>query len=668
MIDARIEAEDRVNILLVDDQPAKLLSYEAILGGLGENLLKAQSAAEALDQLLRRDVAVMLVDVCMPELDGFELAAMIRQHPRCQKTAIILVSAVLMSDLDRLKGYGSGAMDYLPVPVVPEILRAKVSIFVDLYRKSRQLERVNQELELRVRERTTALAESEERFRVALRHSRIAVLHQDGELRYTWAYNPQFGLTADEMLGRRDVDVFGPETARHLTALKRAVLDSGRGAREEIWLSREGARFCYDLSVEPLHDEVGQRSGVTCVAVDITERNRLEAALREGDRRKDEFLATLAHELRNPLAAISNAAQTVRLKARDNTQDQGDQEIIQRQVAHLSRLVDDLLDIGRIAQDRLELRREPVDLVAVIHGAVTGSRAMMERKGHHVAVDLPFERLMLDVDAVRLAQVFQNLLDNAAKYTESDGRIVLGAKCEGDEVAITVRDSGIGIAREHLPHVFETFYQVDRSLERAHGGLGIGLSLVKRIVELHGGGVEAHSAGAGKGSEFVVRLPVPLGSRPASPPPEAAPAETREGAPRRILVVDDNRDSADSLAMVLRLMGHAVETAYDGMSALQVAARSRPHVVLLDLGMPEMNGYDTCRQIRAQAWGRGMVVIAQTGWGQDQDRSRTEEAGFDGHLTKPADLELLAKMLDELPARAGRKAPRSRVPSTDARG
>jgi PAS domain S-box-containing protein len=655
--------DDKVNILLVDDQPAKLLSYEAILSDLGENLLTAQSASQALDQLLRRDVAVMLVDVCMPDLDGFELAAMIRQHPRCQKTAIILVSAVLMSDLDRLKGYGSGAMDYLPIPVVPEILKAKVSVFVDLYRKGRELERINQELERRVLERTTELKESmvrlgqsEERFRVALRHSRIAVFNQDADLRYTWAYNPQFGLPAEEMLGRTDSELFSPETADYLMTLKQKVLDTGKGAREEAWLTREGKSHCYDLTVEPLHDDSGRLGGVTCVAVDVTERNQLEAALREGDRRKDEFLATLAHELRNPLAAISNAAEALRLKTPSNSRSRPDHELIQRQVGHLSRLMDDLLDIGRITQDRLELRKKGADLAAILQSAVHSSRGLMERKGHHVEVDLPFSRLEVEVDSMRLLQVFQNLLDNAAKYTEPGGRIVVRAERGEGEVSITVKDSGIGIPPKHLPRVFETFYQVDRSLERAHGGLGIGLSLVQRIVQLHGGQVEARSHGSGTGSEFVVRLPLTEKSMPSAARKAAAAAPKTGETARRILVVDDNRDSADSLAMVLRLMGHDVETAYDGMTAVEAAEQRRPDVVLLDLGMPQMNGYDTCRRIREQDWGRKMVVIAQTGWGQEADRSRTEQAGFNGHLTKPPDLALLTRMLNEMPA-GGRPRP-----------
>ncbi len=649
-------ADDKVDILLVDDQPSKLLTYEAILDELGENLIKARSAHEALDSLLKRDVAVILVDVCMPELDGFELASMIRGHPRFQKTAIILVSAVLLSDLDRLKGYGSGAVDYVPVPVVPEILRAKVSVFVDLYRKGRQLERNNQELERRVLERTAELQSSmvrletsEERFRVALQSSRIGVFNQDAELRYVWAYNPQIGIPAEQLLGKRDGELFSVDQASALTALKRGVLQTGKGVREEMWLSIGDRDLCFDLTIEPLRGGKGEVIGITCAAVDVTERRRLEEALRDADRRKDEFLATLAHELRNPLAAVSHASEVIRLKGPADSELRWSQDVIHRQVDHLKRLIDDLLDVGRITRNKLQLREERFDLRPLLVSAAEGMRALAEQQGQELALLLPEESLMVSADATRLAQVFQNLLDNAVKYTSRGGHITLTAQRQESEVVASVRDTGIGIAPDHLPKVFEMFFQADRSLERASGGLGIGLSLVRLLVGLHGGEIEARSQGLGSGSEFVVRLPL----AGASPRPKSATEEKQEKAlpSRRILVADDNLDSAESMAIALRLMGHDVLTAHDGVAAVEAAERDRPDVVLLDLGMPRMNGYDACRRIRELDGGGKILVIAQTGWGQEEDQSRTREAGFDGHLTKPADFEVLEKLLANLPVR-----------------
>jgi PAS domain S-box-containing protein len=650
-------ADDKVDILLVDDQPSKLLTYEAILGELGENLIKARSAHEALDSLLKRDVAVILVDVCMPELDGFELASMIRGHPRFQKTAIILVSAVLLSDLDRLKGYGSGAVDYVPVPVVPEILRAKVSVFVDLYRKGRQLERNNQELERRVLERTAELQSSmvrletsEERFRVALQSSRIGVFNQDAELRYVWAYNPQIGIPAEQLLGKRDGELFSVDQASALTALKRGVLQTGKGVREEMWLSIGDRDLCFDLTIEPLRGGKGEVVGITCAAVDVTERRRLEEALRDADRRKDEFLATLAHELRNPLAAVSHASEVIRLKGPADSELRWSQDVIHRQVDHLKRLIDDLLDVGRITRNKLQLREERFDLRPLLVSAAEGMRALAEQQGQEMGLVLPEESLMVSADATRLAQVFQNLLDNAVKYTSRGGHITLTAQRQEREIVVSVRDTGVGIAPDHLPKVFEMFFQADRSLERASGGLGIGLSLVRLLVGLHGGEIEARSQGLGSGSEFVVRLPL----AGASPRPKSALTEEKQEKAlpsRRILVADDNLDSAESMAIALRLMGHDVLTAHDGVAAVEAAERDRPDVVLLDLGMPRMNGYDACRRIRELDGGRKILVIAQTGWGQEEDQSRTREAGFDGHLTKPADFDVLEKLLANLPVR-----------------
>jgi PAS domain S-box-containing protein len=384
---------------------------------------------------------------------------------------------------------------------------------------------------------------------------------------------------------------------------------------------------------------------------DITERRRAEEALRvseealrESDRRKDEFLATLAHELRNPLNPIRSAVEVLRLRGPDTPELRWGREVIDRQVDHLTRLIDDLLDVNRITRNKLELRKQRVDLAEILHGAVESSRPLLERQRQELTLSLPAEPVFLEADLVRLTQAFMNLLDNAAKYTPAGGRIALVAERQAGEAVVSVKDTGIGIPPEKLDHLFDMFYQVDRSLERSHGGLGIGLTLVKRLVEMHGGTVEARSQGSDRGSEFVVRLPV-LAEEPERAQEQAAEGDRAGTAARRILVVDDNRDSAESLALLLQVTGNEVRTAFDGLEAVEEAGRFRPDVVLLDIGMPKLNGYEAARRIRDEPWGKEMLLIAQTGWGQEEDRRRSQEAGFDAHLTKPVDHLKLLKLL-----------------------
>jgi PAS domain S-box-containing protein len=384
--------------------------------------------------------------------------------------------------------------------------------------------------------------------------------------------------------------------------------------------------------------------------VDVTDRKRAEAALREADRRKDEFLATLAHELRNPLAPIRNAVEILMARAQADPKLVWARELIDRQVRVMARLLDDLLDVSRITRDKLELRKEKVLLAEVVASAVETSRPLIDAAGHALALELPDEPVVLDADPVRLAQVLSNLLNNAAKYTDPGGHIRLTAERSGDHVQVSVADDGIGIAPEMLPRLFEIFSQAEPSHERTQGGLGIGLSLVRGLVELHGGTIRVHSEGPGRGSVFTVRLPG-LAAAPAKPPPAiAAPP----AAPQfRLLIADDLADSADSLAMLMELMGHEVRTAYNGEEAVALAAEFRPHVALIDLGMPKLTGIEVCRRIRREPWGGQVRLVAVTGWGQDADRKRTHDAGFDHHLTKPvdpADMERLLTTLTPAPA------------------
>jgi signal transduction histidine kinase len=554
MLQSSAFGPDKVNILLVDDQPAKLLSYQAILDELGENLITANSAREALDHLLRTDVAVVLVDVCMPELDGFELVGMIRQHPRFQRTAIIFVSAVHMTELDRLKGYEVGAVDYMPVPVLPEILRAKVAVFAELYRKSQQLEALNRELERRVAERTAELEAAAARLLVS------------------------------------------------------------------------------------------------------------EERLKLADKRKDEFLATLAHELRNPLAPIRTASHLLRSESISPLQRIEAHEVIERQLEQLVRLIDDLMDVSRITRGQITLRRSPIDLREAVRRAVETVRPLVDERRQSLEVRLAEGPMCVAGDLNRLAQVIGNLLDNASKYSPEAGRIEITAALEGGEAIVRVRDDGEGIPPENLEQVFELFTQLGGPAERVGGGLGIGLALVRRIVELHGGIVAARSDGAGRGSELVVRLPVALDADGVAPVPEpvALPALAAV-ASRRILVVDDNRDAADSLGILLRLAGHEVEVSYDGSDALETAAEFAPEIVLLDLAMPGLDGVETARRIRREPWGAKTALVAVSGWGQREDRQRTASAGFAAHLVKPVDEAELLRVLESV------TSPRAAPPSARRR-
>jgi signal transduction histidine kinase/ActR/RegA family two-component response regulator len=395
----------------------------------------------------------------------------------------------------------------------------------------------------------------------------------------------------------------------------------------------------YDVSDVRLAEDLAQR------AVIAIENANLVSVLRESDRSKDEFLAILAHELRNPLAPIRNAVQILHAKGPADPQLQWAREMIDRQINQMTLLVDDLLDVSRITRGRIELRKEPIELRTVVNDAIEASRPLMEMRRHTLSVEFPPEPIMVDADPTRLTQVLLNLLNNAAKYMDEGGRIWLSAKRDSEQVAISVKDTGVGIPSEMLSRIFEMFTQVDRSDERSQGGLGIGLTLVERLVALHGGEVEVLSAGPGQGSEFIVRLPAARGSRAKPRPVQETPnAVTVE---RRILVVDDNQDSAESMAMFLRILGHEVRTAHDGLTAIEVAEEFLPQVILLDLGLPGLNGYKVAKHIRERR-GADAVLIAQTGWGQEEDRRRSKDAGLDYHLTKPIDFDHLTKLLADL--------------------
>jgi len=566
---------DRVNILLVDDQPARLLTYQSILSELGQNLVMARSGREALDKLMRDEFAVVLLDVSMPDMDGFETAELIHAHPRFEKTPIIFVTGIHISELDSLRGYKAGAVDYVAIPVVPEILRSKVAVLVELYCKRHELRQLNRIL-----------------------------------------------ANANKQLSEANVTLQAEKT-RELQAVNAT-------------LQRANAEL--ERANRSLHREV-------------SERTRAEQALQEADRNKNEFLAMLAHELRNPLAPILNALQLLRMKP-SASQSQWAQEVIQRQLAALTRLVDDLLDVSRITRGKITLTRQPLTVATLITRAVETVEPLITERKHQLMLRIPPEVLRVDGDPTRLTQALGNVLGNAAKYTERGGRIDLICARRGAEVEIRVRDNGIGIPAELLPRIFDLFTQLDRRSDDSFGGLGIGLALVRRLVEMHGGSITASSNGEGTGSEFVIRLPLLAeGALCVEDQTEAQPCET-SSVPRRILLADDNADALESLATVLRLRGHEVFSAPNGAIALETAARHLPEVALLDIGMPLIDGYEVARRIRAQEWGKGVTLVAVTGWGQESDRVRSQEAGFDTHLVKPLDLDKLTALLAQLPEQA----------------
>jgi two-component system, chemotaxis family, CheB/CheR fusion protein len=469
-----------------------------------------------------------------------------------------------------------------------------------------------------------------------------------------------FGHTAAEAIGQ-SIDLIIPPELRDE---ERAILSRlRRGERiehfETIRISKHARRIDISLTISPVRDSAGRIVGASKVARDITERKRAEDALRqlaaelsEADRRKNEFLAMLAHELRNPLAPIRNALQIVQLSADNGEAVRSASEMMDRQVRQLVRLVDDLLDVSRISRGKIDLRREPIELAPIIQQAIETCRPAIETSKHNLTVELPPQPVFLDADPVRVAQALGNLLNNACKYSEREGCIAITVERVAglpEHVEVRVKDNGVGIPHDMLPKIFEMFTQVDGSLERSQGGLGIGLTLVQRLVEMHGGSVSAHSEGPGRGSEFVVRLPILSDAATPTPMPTGKPAALQKPAiARRILIVDDNRDSATSLAMVLELKGHETRTAHDGLAAVEAAAAFRPDVVLLDIGLPKLNGYETARKIREQPWGQALLLVALNGWGQEDDRRKSREAGFNEHLVKPVDHATLIELLNEL--------------------
>ncbi|MGH7383907.1 MAG: CHASE3 domain-containing protein [Candidatus Rokuibacteriota bacterium] len=507
---------------------------------------------------------------------------------------------------------------------------------------------------LATRQRAADVMHAErERFRTTLTSIGDAVVVTDAQGRITLLNPVAQGLTgwSDEAMGQPLQTVFRIVNEATRQAVENPVskvirLGAIVGlANHTVLIAKDGTEVPIDDSGAPIRDSRGRIVGVVLVFRDITERRGSERALQDASRRKDEFLAMLAHELRNPLAPIRNAAHTLGLLGTGDDRIRWVSGVIERQVGLMTRLVDDLLDVSRITSGKIALQQEPVSVRAVLAQALETAGPAAESRKQTLEVDAPEDAGRVNGDPVRLAQVVGNLLDNAIKYTDDGGRIRLHAWAEADEVVITVRDTGAGIHPELLPHVFDLFTQADRSLERRQGGLGIGLTLVRRLVEMHGGRVEATSAGPGLGSEFTIRLPRLAADDPEAEALAPAVADRPAGPARRVLVVDDEPDSTDSLALFLRLRGHEVRTAHDGPSALEEISRYRPDVVFLDLGLPGMSGYDVARRVRMLSDGAPLRLVALTGYGTDGDRRQTRDAGFDVHLAKPVDPQALDALL-----------------------
>lgn len=537
---------ESIKILIVDDDVKNLTVLESLLDNSDYVLVRAQTADEALLALIDHEFALMILDVHMPDMSGFELAKLIKQRRKSATIPIIFLTAYFNDNQHVLEGYGTGAVDYLHKPINPEILRSKINIFAELYNHKRQLEQSNLAL-------------------------------------------------VSEVSHRQVIE----DKLRELN--------------------------------ENLEQRVSQRTD----------------ELLQADRRKDEFLATLAHELRNPLSPVCNAIHLLNERMPADSQLRWASEVIDRQVRQMSRLVDDLMDMSRINQGKIELKLDEVTLQNVIQMAIESCTPQIEQYEQCLTVDVPTSPILLRADATRLTQVVLNLINNAAKFSQPGGQIRVVAEIAAGQALVHVHDSGIGIPSEKLNMIFEMFTQVEPTLERTRGGLGIGLSLAKRLVELHDGQISASSAGLGLGSTFTVTLP--LQTAPARTPVASrlSTNDPRAFARKRILVVDDNEDAARTLSLLLQCIGHEIYLAFDGLAALEVAQREQPDTVLLDIGLPKLNGYEVARTIRNQNWGQCMVLIAMTGWGQDQDRQLAFEVGFDHHTTKPVQVDYLLNLISQ---------------------
>jgi PAS domain S-box-containing protein len=789
-----------VRFLLVDDHEPNLISLEALLKRDGLEMLRARNGEQALELLLQHEVALALVDVQMPGMDGFELAQYMRGNERTRHIPIIFLTAGPIDRNRHFQGYEAGAVDFLNKPLDTQVLLSKTQVFYNLaqqrsklMRSEQRLLEINEQLNLRVEElqeaRKRALElmadavlaneslnnlnaelSKSEAFNKGLMEASpdcVKVLDRDGHLlmmnqqgqclmeiddlqpyvgKDWWEMWPEqeqqqvreavrqaqlgepsvfeafcptakgtqkwwdvrlnpvkdkddqgvvrmlsisrditqrkaserakahlaaivessddaiiskdlngvitswnhgaeqlFGYTAQEAVGQPVTILMPPDRVNEEPGILERIR---RGEKiehfETIRRCKHGGLLNVSLTISPILDDHGRVTGVSKIARDITRQKEIREKLVEADHQKNRFLATLAHELRNPLTPLRNGLELLGGNLTDPAAQKQVHEMTSRQVDHMVHLIDDLMDLSRINRGMVELRPQELALVPLLQEAADTSRPFIEQSGHQLIVDLPEADMHLQGDPVRLIQVVTNLLNNAAKYTDAGGRIILQGSREGDELAIRVSDNGIGLAKDQLDRVFDMFAQVDSTSPRTQGGLGIGLHIVKHLVELHHGRIGVESPGLGKGSTFIVHLPLTVAK------PKQAPKHQGTGkeiAPLRILVADDNVDAALTTAMILRKRGHQVEIAHNGHDALSCGALLRPQFILMDIGMPQMDGNTACRRMRETDWGARAYIAAITGWSQEDDRKRTREAGFDEHLVKPFGSSTLTDVL-----------------------
>jgi signal transduction histidine kinase len=677
--------DEKSSILIVDDLQEKLLVFKTILEELDQNLVLVRSGSEALREILHREFAVILLDVNMPDIDGLETARLIRKYKKSAHTPIIFITAYA-DEMQTAQGYSLGAVDYILSPVIPEVLRSKVRVFVDLYQMQQRTRAMAGEQVARARAEAAQLAAEDttrrSNFLARASHELGASLDlEQGMRRLLDLVVPQMADMAALLI---DADAESPlifmrEERRgrletHPVAGYEALPERLRAALQRVvreGLPLEGQAVCYPLRIGErtlgalaLTSEEKSSPGLlpqdlvtlqdlvsrAAIALDnarlysslqreIVRSREAEESLQDANRRKDEFLAMLSHELRNPLAPIRNAVEVIRRLAPPDPKLTMARDVVDRQVSLLARLVEELLDVSRISQGKIALKKEPVDLGRIIAHSVETSRPLIDARSQTLTVSVPTAPVWLSADFARLSQVVSNLLNNASKYTGEGGRIELSASGGEGEATITVRDNGAGIEAQLLPKVFDLFVQGERALDRGQGGLGIGLTLVKRLVELHQGQVSVSSEGPGRGAAFSVTLPCISAVGPQQPQvPQRVPvSKSTEVYGRRVLVVDDNIDAAESTAAFLRLEGHEVKAVHDGLQALASLKVFDPHVVVLDIGLPGLDGYAVARQLRARGDTSHVLLIALTGYGQKEDRQRAADSGFDYHYVKPAD-------------------------------
>lgn len=695
---------DKVNILVVDDLPDRLLAFQTILEELAENLVLANSGEEALRRLLERDFAVVLLDVNMPGLNGFETAEMLRRRKKSAHTPIIFLTA-FADDVHTARGYSLGAVDYIQTPVVPEILRSKVKVFVDLFRMTERVKRQAEEHVVLAREQAARAAaeETTRRFSFLADASRTLAASLDPETtlrsvvrlaipfladlagitlegsiqtrlwdEVAWqsssardvctATGSSFVASAElmrdavtrvlesgQMEVLRDIDVAlpeSPQTDKTADRLKTALILPLRARGRTLGaltLARGPSRPSYGADDVAVAEDLAGRAAISL------DNAKLYQNIQEGDRRKSEFLSMLAHELRNPLAPVRNGVEIMKLLDLANPELIRIRDIIDRQSTHMARLIDDLLDVSRLTRGKILLRKELVDLSGLVRSTLEDYRNTMVASGLKLSVHLPDQPVWTWGDPTRLAQVLGNVLHNASKFTDPGGEVAVSLESRGSASGVLiVRDTGIGMDSAMLERVFETFSQADNTLDRSKGGLGLGLALVHGLVQLHGGQVRVISPGRGRGTEVRIALPLEdPGERVTGASASPGPA-----APVRVLLIEDNRDAAESLRTLLTLKGHRVQVVHAGTAGLQAARAARPDIILCDLGMPgELDGYGVASRIRQDPDLRDVCLVAVTGYGQVEDQRRTKDAGFDAHLIKPVDLNRLTEILATLAVR-----------------